>query len=202
MYFALLKGFSISGGLIMAIGAQNAFVIRQGLLGRHLFLIAILCSIIDAFLIALGVLGFGKVIALQPILIEVTKYAAIVFLFIYGAISFRSALKPKFLENHQEKSSISAKKTVLIILALSFLNPHAYLDTVILLGSIASQQPAYEQIFFGLGAITASFTWFFAITYGSRLFAPLLSKASSWKIIDIAIALTMWGIATTLIMAF
>ncbi len=200
MFLALLKGFSTSGSLIMAIGAQNAFVIRQGLMRRHLLMTALLCSSIDALLILLGVLGFGQLISTYPLLIELTKYFAIIFLFFYGAVSLKSAFKPRFLEGTKEQNLPSIKRTVGLLLALSLLNPHVYLDTVILLGSIASQQPSHEQIYFALGAISASFLWFFAITYGSRLLAPLLSKPSSWRIIDSLVGAMMWGIAITLML--
>ena len=198
MLLTLLKGFCTSGSLIVAIGAQNAFVIRQGMLRRHLFMTAFLCSVIDALLILLGVLGFGQLISAYPLSIELSKYFAIIFLFIYGVISLKSCLNPKCLENEKEQKMPSAKKTIFLILALSLLNPHVYLDTVILLGSIASQQPRGEQIYFTLGAISASLIWFFAITYGSYLLAPFLSKQSSWRIIDGLIALIMWGIAVSL----
>jgi len=198
MFLTLLKGFSTSGSLIMAIGAQNAFVIRQGLLRRHLLLTALICSLIDGLLIILGVLGFGHVISAYPSLIELSKYFAIIFLFLYGAISLKSAFKPKSLEEVEEKTFPSVKRTVFLLLALSLLNPHVYLDTVILLGSIASQQPAHQQIYFALGAISASFVWFFALTYGSRFLAPLLRKPRSWRIIDCLVALTMWAIGATL----
>lgn len=198
MYLALLKGFASSASLIMAIGAQNAFVIRQGLRRNHLLLTAFLCSLIDALLIVVGVLGFGQMISAYPLLIEITKYFAIIFLFVYGAFSLKSAFKAKRLENEQEKINQSRKKTVLMLLAFSLLNPHVYLDTVVLLGSIASQHPINEQIYFAFGAIGASFSWFFTLTYGSRFLAPLLKQASAWKIIDTFIALTMWGIAVSL----
>ena len=200
MLLALLKGFGTSGSLIVAIGAQNAFVIRQGMQRRHLFMTAIVCSMIDALLILLGVLGFGHLISEYPLSIELSKYFAIIFLFVYGVISLKSSLNPKCLENGKQQELPSAKKTVFLLLALSLLNPHVYLDTVILLGSIASQQPPDQQIYFALGAISASFFWFFAITYGSYLLAPFLSKQSSWRIIDGLIALTMWGIAISLMM--
>jgi len=199
MFLALLKGFSASGGLIVAIGAQNAFVIRQGLLRRHLLLTALLCSSIDALLILLGVLGFGHLISAYPLCIELSKYFAVVFLFFYGGISLKSALRPKCLKGAKEQELTSAKKTFFLLLGLSLLNPHVYLDTVILLGSIASQQPPQNQIYFALGAISASFIWFFSITYGSCLLIPFLSKQNSWKIIDGLIALTMWGIAISLL---
>jgi L-lysine exporter family protein LysE/ArgO len=198
MLLTLLKGFGTSGSLIVAIGAQNAFVIRQGMLRRHLFMTALLCSVIDALLILLGVLGFGQLISAYPLSIELSKYFAIIFLFFYGVISLKSSLNPKCLENGKEQELPSAKKTIFLLLALSLLNPHVYLDTVILLGSIASQQPPDQQIYFTLGAISASFLWFFAITYGSYLLTPFLSKQSSWRIIDGLIALTMWGIGISL----
>lgn len=198
MLLALLKGFGTSGSLIVAIGAQNAFVIRQGMLRRHLFMTALICSVIDAMLILLGVFGFGQVISAYPLLIELSKYFAIIFLFFYGIVSLKSSLNPKCLEDGKEQELTSAKKTIFLLLALSLLNPHVYLDTVILLGSIASQQPQDQQIYFTLGAISASFLWFFAITYGSYLLAPSLFKQSSWRIIDGLIALTMRGIAISL----
>ena len=201
MFLTLLKGFSASAGLIVAIGAQNAFVIRQGLLRRHLLLTALLCSSIDALLILLGVLGFGHLISAYPLCIELSKYFAVLFLLFYGGVSLKSALRPKCFEGVKELRLTSAKKTVFLLLALSLLNPHVYLDTVILLGSIASQQPPQNQIYFALGAISASFIWFFTITYGSRLLVPFLSKQNSWKIIDGLIALTMWGIAVSLLVA-
>lgn len=199
MLLTLLKGFGTSGSLIVAIGAQNAFVIQQGLQRRHLFLTALFCSVIDALLILLGVLGFGKLISAFPLTIVLSKYFAILFLFAYGFLSLKSCLKSKWIDNDKVPELTSVKKTLLLLLALSLLNPHVYLDTVILLGSIASQLPEEEQIYFTLGAISASFLWFFSITYGSYLLAPLLAKKSAWRMIDGFIALTMWGMAISLI---
>ena len=195
MFLVVLKGFASSASLIVAIGAQNAFVIRQGLLQNHLLLTASLCSLIDAILITVGVLGFGQIIAAYPLLIEITKYFAIIFLFAYGVLSLKSAFKNKLLENERDQAVQSRKKTVLLLLALSLLNPHVYLDTVILLGSIASQHPLNEQFYFTIGAIGASFIWFFSLSYGSRFLAPFLRSSLSWKIIDTGIAFVMWGIA-------
>ncbi len=200
MILTFVKGLSISGSLIVAIGAQNAFVIRQGMLRRHLFLTAIICSLIDALLILGGVLGFGKLLSAYPVSITLSKYFAIIFLFLYGVIALKSSWKCKSLASGTEQGIPSVKKTIFFLLALSLLNPHVYLDTVILLGSIASQQPPQEQIYFTLGAISASFLWFFSITYGSYLLAPFLSKPSVWKIIDAFISLTMWGIAISLML--
>jgi L-lysine exporter family protein LysE/ArgO len=198
MLFSVLEGFSIGASLIIAIGAQNAFVIRQGLRRQHLLLTASVCSLIDALFILVGVLGFGHLIASYPLFMALMRYLAIAFLFVYGALSFKAALHPKPL-----KAALgvppSATKTLLILLALGFFNPHVYLDTILLLGSIASQRPEEEQIPFALGAIAASFTWFFAITYGAQLIAPFLRKESSWRKIDLLIAFIMWGIALTLV---
>lgn len=196
MFLALIKGFFTSASLIVAIGAQNAFVIRQGLLRRHLFTTALLCSVIDAALILFGVLGFGKILVAYPMLIAVFKYFAICFLFLYGGLALKSAFTSKSIEE-TSGGQASWMKSVVMILGFSLLNPHVYLDTVILLGSVASQQA--DQVLFALGAISASFSWFFAITYGSRLLAPFLRKKNAWKIIDILIALTMWGIAGALL---
>ncbi len=201
MFLSLLKGFTTSGSLIVAIGAQNVFVLRQGLMRRHLLLTALFCSFIDAFLILLGVLGFGKLLTICPLAIELANYLAIVFLIWYGAFALRSAFKPKSLETGNGQELPSKTKTLFLLFAMSVLNPHVYLDTVILLGSIASQQPSYEQIYFAFGAISASFIWFFTLTYGSRLLAPLLSKPNSWRIIDSLVAVMMWGIAITLMLA-
>lgn len=196
MLLSLFKGFSASLGLIVAIGAQNAFVIRQGLLGRHLFLTAMMCATADALLITLGILGFGSILSSWPFLVSMTKYLAMVFLFIYGGLSLRAAFRAKSFSFTNENNHHCIKKTIGILLALTLLNPHAYLDTVILLGSIAMQER--QPIYFALGSISASFIWFFAITYGSQLLAPLFCKPISWKIIDITTALIMWTIALTL----
>lgn len=198
MLLTWLKGFSTSASLIVAIGAQNAFVIRQGLQRHHLLPTALVCSLLDAALISLGTLGFGQLITAYPLFVQLSKYFAVLFLFVYGVISLRSAFKRKSLCSEAVKK-VSLKKTLIILLALALLNPHAYLDTVVLLGAIASQQPLYEQPYFAIGAISASFVWFFALTYCSRLFTPLLAKPTSWKIIDILTALTMWGIGATLL---
>lgn len=199
LLFSLFKGFGASSGLIVAIGAQNAFVIRQGLTRQHLLLTALICSCLDAILISLGVIGMGKYINECGWFIEATKYFAALFLFGYGAISMRSAVKntsSSWLTD--EQALISAKKTVVTLLALTLLNPHVYLDTVVLLGSIASQHPEHERLYFAIGAIAASFVWFFAITFGAQLIAPLLRKNQSWRVIDGCIAIIMWTIAFSL----
>lgn len=195
--YPLIKGFIASGCLIIAIGAQNAFVLKQGLRRNHTLLTALVCSLIDAGLIISSVLGLGQIISAYPGFIEFTKYFASLFLFIYGIIAFRSAFKIKTIaKTSAEAVAIPAiKETIILLLALSLLNPHVYLDTVILLGSIASEHHADAKLYFCLVAIAASFSWFFAISYGARLLGPLFQKASSWKLIDGFTGLIMWGIA-------
>lgn len=199
MLLSLIKGFGTSCSLIIAIGAQNAFVIRQGLRQEHLLVTALLCSFIDAVLIALSVTSLDYFSNLHPLFIDITHYLAVGFLVVYGALSLKSALHSKSLQC-STNVSFSKKKTILTLLALTLLNPHVYLDTVVLLGSIVIQQPINEQIYFVIGAISASFIWFFSITYGASLFAPILTKASTWKIIDLLVALIMWSIASMLLL--
>jgi L-lysine exporter family protein LysE/ArgO len=201
MNLALLKGFATSAGLIVAIGAQNAFVIRQGLMKQHVFLTVCLCFMIDAVLMVVGIVGFGEILSYYPKFIEGAKYFAVVFLCVYGLVSLRSALKLRNLSIGHEQSPSSLRKTVLLTLAMSLLNPHVYLDTVILLGSIALQEPQANRIYFAIGAISASFLWFFGLGYGSKHLAPFLSNSRSWKIIDIFTSFVMWATALHLIIA-
>lgn len=193
---SLLKGFSACSGLMMAVGAQDAFVIRQGLKRQHLFLTALLCSSIDALLILFGVIGFGYYLSEYSSLIVFSKYFAAIFFIFYGLFAFKSALKKSILKTTgNDYTTNSVKKIIGSLLTLSLLNPHVYLDTVILLGSMASEQPANEKMYFTLGAISASFAWFFAITFGAQLVAPFFQKANSLRIIDGCIAILMWVMA-------
>lgn len=157
---------------------------------------------IDSILIVLGVAGFGHFISLDSSWIQYMKYFACTFLFFYGALSFKSVKESKSLESiKDDKASTTARESILIILALSLLNPHVYLDTVVLLGSISLQYPLHDQINFAIGAILASFSWFFTITYGAKLLRPVFQKEISWKILDLLIGIIMWGIAITLIIS-
>lgn len=195
-----LKGFFTGGSLIVAIGAQNAFVLKQGLKQRHLLLTALLCSIIDALLITLGILGFGRFVSSYPAALEVCRYFAIAYLLGYGFLSFKSAFyTSKTLSETSENPDSTKRKTVLILLALTLLNPHVYLDTVVLLGSISAQFDLSQQIYFALGAISASFLWFFSLSYGAGLLRPFFQKEIAWKIVDIAIGIVMWFIAFSLV---
>ena len=202
---SFLNGFLIGGSLIVAIGSQNAYVLKQGLLRSHIFIICLICSLSDALLIILGTSGVGKIISSYPTLINYIAIFGALFLFVYGLISFRDAFFPKGdqqgLQVDQQNNRQSLKKAVLTVLALTFLNPHVYLDTLLLIGSIASPYLGTEKIYFTAGAISASFIWFFSLGYGARLLTPLFAKAITWKILNIIIGIIMWSIAWMLMPA-
>jgi L-lysine exporter family protein LysE/ArgO len=200
IYLSLVKGFITSASLIVAIGAQNAFVIKQGLTKNNLLVTALLCSLLDAFLIALGLFGLGKIISVVPNFIFGAKIFAVAYLFLYGLLSFRSAFSSGAANKNSKQSTTDLKKTILTIIALTLLNPHAYLDAVILLGSIANAEPEGMSLYFGIGAITASFAWFFSLTYGCTKLSPLMNKPGAHKIIDCSIGAIMWTIAISLIL--
>lgn len=198
---SLLEGFSTGAGLIIAIGAQNAFVLKQGIAKNQVFATALFCAFTDALLICIGVAGLGTLLTTSPILLLISKWGGALFLAYYGFRSFCAVFSSQSLKldkkGHQHPS---LKKTLLILAALSFLNPHVYIDTVVLLGSISAQFAGESRLFFALGAILASFIWFFGMCYGARFLAPLFAKPLSWKILDIIIGCTMWGIAFSLVL--
>ena len=191
----LLTGFS----LIVAIGAQNAFVLRQGLLKKHVLVIVVICALSDAFLITLGVLGLGGLISALPWLLEVIRWIGVAFLAWYGSSSLRRFVKQDSL-TAAESSVGTLKQAVVTTLALTFLNPHVYLDTVIFIGGIANSL-GDQKWWFVLGAITASFLWFFALGFGASKASVLVSKPVFWKILDVFIAAVMFSLAITLALA-
>lgn len=196
----LLQGFTLSAGLIIAIGSQNAFVLRQGLLREHVFVVCSICSLCDAALIALGVAGFGSLVAASPLLLRITYWAGAAFLFGYGIRAFRSALKPGTLVVDSSGGlATSLAKVVVTTLVLTLLNPHVYLDTVLLLGSVAGQLPAESRLLFAAGAIGASLLWFYSLGYGARVLAPLFRKPAAWRLLDGLVGCVMWAIAASLI---
>jgi len=192
----VLAGFLTGLSLIVAIGAQNAFVLRQGLLRKHVLLIVLICALSDALLITLGVLGLGGLIAALPWLLEVIRWVGVTFLVWYGSSSLRRFIKQDSLKA-AESSVVTLKQAVITTLALTFLNPHVYLDTVIFIGGIASQF-GDQKWWFVLGAITASFLWFFSLGFGASKASVLVSKPVFWKILDVFIAAVMFSLAITL----
>lgn len=194
----MIAGFSLGLSLIVAIGAQNAFILRQGLYRQHVFWVCLVCAVSDAILISLGVFGLSFVIDFIPSLEWIVRYIGFAFLFCYGAMSFWRALTNNNALKVSEENIRSLKSTIIICLALTWLNPHVYLDTVLLLGSIANQYPD-KHGYFAIGAICASFIFFFALGYGARLLKPLFAKPLSWQILDALIGVVMWCIAIRLI---
>jgi L-lysine exporter family protein LysE/ArgO len=196
---AVIAGFVTGLSLIVAIGAQNAFVLRQGLLRKHVFVIVLICALSDALLIALGVLGLGSLISALPWLLEVIRWVGVTFLVWYGSSSLRRFVKQDSLKA-AETSVGSVKQAVLTTLALTFLNPHVYLDTVIFIGGIANSF-GDQKWWFVLGSITASFLWFFSLGFGASKASVLVSKPVFWKILDVFIAAVMFSLAITLALA-
>ena len=188
----VLSGFA----LIIAIGAQNAFVIRQGLQRQHVLTVVLFCAISDALLIAAGTAGLGKAIESAPEVLEIVRWFGVTYLIFFGLKSLRSAFRHNTLTLEQG-NLVSRKRTILTVLGLTFLNPHVYLDTVIFLGSIANQFPT-DKWFFSAGAMTASFLWFFFIGFGSKMAARFMVKVVFWKVLDLAVAIIMFTLATYL----
>ncbi len=201
MNSAYFAGLGLGASLIIAIGAQNAFVLRQGLLKRYALAVAATCVAIDWLLIALGALGFGALVERVPSLMAVAAWGGALFLAVHGFLAFRSALHPDGLHAEEAPGQVPGLAAVLgATLAVSLLNPHVYLDTVVLLGSVAAQYAAgAERAAFVAGAWTASATWFFGLALGARALAPLFERASAWRVLDVIIGLIMWWIAVGLI---
>ena len=201
-----LRGLSLGLSLIVAIGAQNAFVLRQGLERRFLFPVALGCSLCDAFLIALGAGGFGTLVSAFPALTRLAALTGAAFLLFYGARSFWSALRPGGMETGvsgtEGENLPTLSKTLLTLLAFSLLNPHVCLDTIVLLGGIAGQYAPRPRIVFALGAMSASFAWFFGLAYGAARLAPLFRRRAAWRLLDALIGCTMWAIAFSLLWPF
>ncbi len=197
---AFISGYATSMGLIVAIGAQNAFVLKQGILRNHIFIIALLCSFFDSALIILGVMGLGTIFTSSPMIMNLAKYGGSAFLLWYGWRSFRAAFSKHSLQIDQSKQKPDLRKTISILLALTFLNPHVYLDTCVLVGSIGVQFPEEQRTSFIAGASLASFTWFFALTYFAKLLVPFFKKTISWQILDSITGLIMWTIAGLLLL--
>lgn len=189
----LISGFLSGLSLIVAIGAQNAFVIKQGLRREYVLLIVLICSISDALLIFLGSAGLGQIIQSIPELLEVVRWFGVVYLLWFGVMSVKSAFTNQSL-NASDGQLSSKKMVITTMLALTFLNPHVYLDTVILLGSIANQFEN-QRFLFSTGAALGSFVWFFSIGYGAKAASRFMSKPIFWKVLDLIIAVIMFSIA-------
>lgn len=203
MFDIYIQGFLLGGSLIMAIGMQNAFVLRQGLKNSHVLATALTASLCDFTLIIAGVFGFGLLVTKAPVLLDVLKYGGAAFLFAYGIKSFLRAYKPENLDEKKAEGLLKQeglKETILLLLAFSLLNPHVYLDTVVLIGGLSAAQGEIGKYWFGAGASSASFVWFFSLAYAGRWLAPVFARPRAWQILDLIIGIIMWAIAASLIL--
>jgi L-lysine exporter family protein LysE/ArgO len=198
MFEAALAGFSLGLSLILAIGAQNAFVLRQGLRREHVLATVLVCAISDAALIAAGVAGFGALARTLPGLETVMRYGGAAFLLWYGARNFAAAWQGGAAIDTGGEARHSLRGVLVTVLALTWLNPHVYLDTVVLLGSISAQYDA--RLAFAAGAMLASFIFFFSLGYGARFLSPLFARPVAWQVLDVVVGATMWAIAASLIL--
>lgn len=195
---ASLSGFLFGLSLIVAIGAQNAFILRQGLLREHVFVLCLICALSDAALIAVGVGGFGSLVAASETATRLVAWAGAAFLFAYGAIALRRAWRPAAMQA-EGGAGTSLAKAVATCLSFTFLNPHVYLDTVVLLGGVSAGHEGLARLGFAAGAVVASFAWFFALGYGARLLQPVFARPAAWRVLDIAIAVVMFALALSLV---
>ncbi len=193
----MIAGFGLGLSLILAIGAQNAFVLRQGIRRSHVFAVCLTCALSDALLIAAGVAGFGSLAQAVPWIETVMRWGGALFLIAYGARALLSAWRGGAVLS-VEGGAVEALGPVLATcLALTWLNPHVYLDTVVLLGSVAAQYE--DRLSFAVGAMTASFVFFFTLGFGARRLAPLFARPQAWRVLDLGVGLLMWAIAAALI---
>lgn len=197
MLAAAINGFLLGASLIIVIGAQNAFVLRQGLARSHVFLICLICALSDAVLIALGVGGLGAFVANSAPMIAAVTIGGAIFLLVYGLLAFRRAFYTGGLEAGAEKPA-GLGAAMAACLAFTFLNPHVYLDTVVLIGALSASYGGAARITFGAGAALASFVWFFGLGYGARRLAPVFAARRAWQMLDIFIGLIMWSLAAGL----
>ncbi|TKB47341.1 amino acid transporter [Ferrimonas sediminicola] len=199
MFQAAFAGFSLGLSLILPIGAQNAFVLRQGVAQQNVLLICSLCALSDAVLISAGVFGFGELLLSHPEVARWARWGGALFLSVYGAASLRSALTPRHALGGMGGGEQSAIGAALACLAITWLNPHVYLDTVVLLGSVSTGYQAKEA--FALGAIGGSFLFFYALGFGARMLTPLFCRARAWQWLDGIIGLVMLLLASQLVFA-
>ncbi|WKG10813.1 LysE/ArgO family amino acid transporter [Nocardia sp. PE-7] len=198
---AALSGLGFGLSLIVAIGAQNAFVLRQGVRGQHVLPVIAVCAVSDIVLIGAGVAGFGTVVESFPAVLTVARYAGAAFLVGYALSAARRALGSSSLIAEAAGASVAVGASVLTCLALTWLNPHVYLDTLVLLGSFASTYATPDRWFLAGGAMLASVLWFAALGYGARRLGPLFARPIAWRVLDSLIAVVMLALALGLLLA-
>jgi len=196
---AAVYGFLVGLSLILAIGAQNAFVLRQGLRREHVGAVVLACGLSDAVLMTAGVLGFGALSEAMPWLGNAMRLGGAAFLIVYGALRFRAALRGGAALMPTDATAAPLGRVLATCLLLTWANPHVYLDTLVLVGALSAQYEPYSG-YFGLGAVTASFTFFAALGYGARLLAPVFARPASWVVLEVVVGCTMWAIAAGLLL--
>jgi L-lysine exporter family protein LysE/ArgO len=196
---AAVSGFLVGLSLILAIGAQNAFVLRQGLRREHVGAVVLACGLSDAVLMTAGVLGFGALSEVMPWLGNAMRLGGAAFLIVYGALRFRAALRGGAALMPTDATAAPLGRVLATCLLLTWANPHVYLDTLVLVGALSAQYEPYSG-HFGLGAVTASFTFFAALGYGARLLAPVFARPASWVVLEVVVGCTMWAIAAGLLL--
>jgi len=199
MFQAALAGYGTGLGLIAAIGAQNAFVLRQGLRREHVAAVVAVCALSDAILIVAGVAGFGRLVQAAPWVGPVMLWAGAGFLAVYGALRLRAAWRGGAALMPAPGDTAPLGRTLALCLMFTWANPHVYLDTVVLLGAVSAQY-APHQVAFGAAAVLASFTFFSALGFGARLLAPVFAQPRAWVVLETGIGLTMWAIAAALVL--
>jgi L-lysine exporter family protein LysE/ArgO len=196
---AAVSGFLVGLSLILAIGAQNAFVLRQGLRHEHVGAVVLACGLSDAVLMTAGVLGFGALSEAMPWLGNAMRLGGAAFLIVYGALRFRAALRGGAALMPTDATAAPLGRVLATCLLLTWANPHVYLDTLVLVGALSAQYEPYSG-YFGLGAVTASFTFFAALGFGARLLAPVFARPASWVVLEVVVGCTMWAIAAGLLL--
>lgn len=194
---SVIAGFALGFSLILAIGAQNAFILRQGLRREHVFFLCLTCAVSDAILIGAGVAGFGTLAQAAPWFETVMRYGGAAFLIWYGLRSLRSSWLGGSVMEISNGKRTSLKAALLTVFAFTWLNPHVYLDTVVLIGSISAQYD--DRLGFALGAMTSSFVFFFSLGYGAGILSPVFARPRAWQVLDAGIGVVMLGIALKLV---
>ena len=200
MLSAFLTGFILGFSLILAIGAQNSFVLRQGLIGRHVFTVAVFCSLADALLISIGVAGISIFLNNYIDLFSDWLFGiSAIWLTVYGLMRLRDAVKGESALVIESASTNGLISTLSFLVVLTFANPHVYLDTVILIGSVSQQFPGKTKLAYATGAALASFVFFFSLAYGAKLLSPIMQKPIAWRVLDGFIAFVMFSLAIKMV---
>ena len=198
MIYAFLTGFILGFSLILAIGAQNSFVLRQGLLGRHVFIVALFCALSDALLIIIGVTGISIFLNYLDLMSNWLFGISAIWLSGYGLLRLKDAVNGQSALIAENSSKSGLTSTLSFLVVVTFANPHVYLDTMVLIGTVSQQFSSNHKLAYTLGASIASFVFFFSLSYGAKLLAPIMKRSIAWRILDFSVAIVMFVIAIKL----